>query len=170
LVEGLAAHVDVWLAETLGSTAEAQAVRVALDRAGSTLPLWVAYTLNDDQPSRLRSGEPVGEAVRAAVDLGAVAVLFNCSQAERVTEAIDATVMAIPSGVETGGYANRFLAGHSDDEGANAGLSGLRDLSPTAYSELVGTWLDRGATVVGGCCGIEPAHIAELDALRRSRS
>ena len=30
---------------------------------------------------------------------------------------------------------------------------------------LVSRWLDEGATMVGGCCGIEPAHIARIATL-----
>ncbi|MCH8154374.1 MAG: homocysteine S-methyltransferase family protein, partial [Proteobacteria bacterium] len=45
LVEGLSPHADLWLAETLGSIAEAAAVNDAL--AGDARPLWISFTLAD---------------------------------------------------------------------------------------------------------------------------
>ncbi len=54
LVAGQAPHVDLWLGETLGSIAEAEAVRTAL--GSDTRPLWISYTLADeDIDSRVRS-------------------------------------------------------------------------------------------------------------------
>lgn len=166
LVEGLGEHVDVWLGETLGSIMEAQTVRAALDRAGSGLPLWISYTLDDQVPGTLRSGEAVADAVRAAADAGATAVLFNCCQAETITLAIGTALEVAPGGVATGGYANRFVASHAGEVQANAGLATFRDdLDPHAYGGFVAEWLRMGATHVGGCCGMEPAHIAEVAAL-----
>lgn len=166
LVEGLSEHVDVWLGETLGSIVEAHTVRAALDRVGSSLPLWISYTLDDEAPGTLRSGEEVATAVLAAVDLGAEAVLFNCCQAETISAALATALEVLPARVATGGYANRFVASHSGEVRANAGLASFRDdLDPSAYGGFVAEWLRMGATLVGGCCGMEPAHIGEIAAL-----
>jgi S-methylmethionine-dependent homocysteine/selenocysteine methylase len=167
LIEGLGAHVDLWLAETMGSLVEARAVRDALDRASSDLPLWISYTLDDAGESVLRSGERVIDAVRATCDLGAAVVLFNCSQAETISRAIPIARLAAREEVGIGGYANRFVDSHADVGEANDHLSDYRDdLPPTAYSDIARTWLAMGATVIGGCCGIGPDHIRELSALR----
>jgi S-methylmethionine-dependent homocysteine/selenocysteine methylase len=172
LVDGLAPHVDVWLGETLGSIAEAEAVRAALDRAGSSLPLWISYTLDDAGPAgRLRSGEPVTDAVARAIDLGVTTVMFNCCQAETITAAVDDAVRVAAGRARIGGYANRFVASHTDNGAANAQISRFRDdLDPSAYGGFVDRWLDHGVEVVGGCCGMEPAHIAHLAALVERRS
>ena len=163
LVAGLAPHVDLWLGETLGSIIEARTVRAALDRAGSTLPLWISYTLDDHQAGTLRSGEPVDEAVRVALDLGAVAVLFNCCPAETITDALAIAGPLAAGRARTGGYANRFVAAHAEETGANSGLARFRDdLDATAYGEFVERWLAAGATLVGGCCGMDPSHIARI--------
>jgi len=34
--------------------------------------------------------------------------------------------------------------------------------APSDYVAAAVGWIDRGASVVGGCCGIGPAHIAAL--------
>jgi S-methylmethionine-dependent homocysteine/selenocysteine methylase len=166
LVDALAPHVDVWLGETLGSIVEARTVRAALDRAGSTTPLWISFTLDDFVPGTLKSGESIDDAVRVAADLGAVAVMFNCCQAETITRGLEITRAALPDSIRVGGYANRFVAAHSSDTVANEGIAAFRDdLAPDEYAEFVHRWIDSGATMVGGCCGMEPAHIARIAAL-----
>lgn len=169
IVEGLTGHVDFWLGETLGSIAEVLCVRDALDRAGepaSALPLWISLTLDDQNFGTLRSGEAVSDAVRAAIDSGATAVLFNCSQAESISEAIHLAADAAAGRVQIGGYANRFIAAHSSTGEANDQLSGFRDdLDPESYCEFVSAWMAAGATIVGGCCGMTPDHIAALAAV-----
>ncbi len=169
LIEGLSPHADLWLAETLGSIAEAAAVKDAL--AGDARPLWISFTLADDRPEpsdpRLRSGEPVAEAVGAAVRLGAAAVLFNCSQPEVMAPALEVardTLAELDAAVKTGAYANTFQPKDESTQ-ANEEVSDLRsDLEPPGYLGFARDWVARGATIVGGCCGIGPAHIATLRA------
>ena len=36
------------------------------------------------------------------------------------------------------------------------------EISPEAFADKVARWVDDGAQVLGGCCGIGPAHIAAL--------
>jgi S-methylmethionine-dependent homocysteine/selenocysteine methylase len=48
----------------------------------------------------------------------------------------------------------------------DAGRVARHDLDSGGYSRFVERWLDTGAEIVGGCCGIMPRHIAELHALR----
>ena len=166
LVDGLAPNVDVWLGETLSSIAEAAAVRAALERAGAAAsgrPLWISYTLDDSRQARLRSGEPVGDAVSAAIDLGAGAVLFNCCLAESISAAMPVAVATAAGRAAIGGYANRFVEAHTSNVAANSGLSALRnDLDAVTYRDIVETWIEAGATLVGGCCGMGPEHIAAL--------
>lgn len=161
LIESQAPYVDLWLAETQSSIAEAEAVRAVLDTAGDDHPLWVSFTLEDSLAggiARLRSGEPVGEAARAAVGSGASAVLFNCSQPEVMESAVAEAVAAVD--VPVGAYANAFVVAEG---GANASIHDLRDdLTPDAYVEFVARWIAVGAEIVGGCCGIGPAHIAAI--------
>jgi S-methylmethionine-dependent homocysteine/selenocysteine methylase len=175
LIAGLAPHVDLWLAETQGSIREAEAAsRMAL--AASPKPLWISYTLEDDTDDpaspRLRSGEPVAKAVEAALALGAEAVLFNCSQPEVMAAAIAAAhaiVQTSGSDARIGVYANAFPP-QSKNAQANGALSRLRgDLDPASYLAFVAAWTGAGASIVGGCCGIGPEHIAAIRAdLERS--
>lgn len=166
LIAGLDASVDVWLAETQSSIAEIEAVHAALN--GNPKPLWISYTL-DDEPSGdtpvLRSGEPVRLAVDAALRLGAQAILFNCSQPEVMEAAVIAATQAVAhAGARTdiGVYANAF-APQSKKATANAVILDIRDdLDPASYVTWAQRWVAQGATMVGGCCGISPQHIAAL--------
>lgn len=164
LIAGLAPHADLWLAETLSATAEARMIADMLD--GDERPLWLSFTLEDGAEDaatnpRLRSSEPVELAAALALELGAEALLFNCSQPEVMTAAVRqvrATGAAIPIGV----YANAFPP-QSEDATANETLLPIReDLDPEGYLGWVQEWLDQGAAIIGGCCGIGPEHIAAI--------
>jgi len=166
LVEALRPYVDHWQAETLSAIAEAKLVRDVL--GDDRRPLWLSFTLADERPiaglPRLRSGEPAGEAVTAAIGLGAAAVLFNCSQPEVMADVLVAARRYGSGGIEIGVYANAFAAQHVS-AAANSGLSDIRgDLTPVGYVGWAHEWVKRGATIVGGCCGIGPEHIAALRA------
>lgn len=161
LIEGLSPHVDLWLAETQGSIAEATAAAGAL--AGDGRDLWISYTLQDEDPDpavpRLRSGEMVADAARAAFELGAKALLFNCSQPEVMAGALAAAGEALQGRLPLGVYANAFPPQREDAE-ANGALSDIRaDLTPEGYRAFAAAWVAAGASLVGGCCGIGPEHI-----------
>jgi S-methylmethionine-dependent homocysteine/selenocysteine methylase len=178
LATALLPHVDLFLAETMSSIEEALAACAAVRGAGK--PVWVSYTLAEPlagslaQPSAgsggppcLRSGQPVTDAVAAAAGAGAGAILFNCSPPEVMGAAVDAARAVLgpgggPDGVPIGVYANAF----PHDNGtaaANEGISALRDdLTPARYQAWAADWRRRGASLIGGCCGIGPEHICAL--------
>jgi len=166
LVKGLAPHVDLWLAETQSSIAEARAIHAGLPKDGK--PFWLSFTLKDedtDDVPRLRSGEPVAEAAAVAAELGVQTLLFNCSQPEVIGAAIDAarqTFARLAVDIDIGAYANAFPP-QPKEATANDGLDPLRDdLDPPGYLHWAADWQQRGASHLGGCCGIGPEHIAVL--------
>jgi S-methylmethionine-dependent homocysteine/selenocysteine methylase len=170
LIAGLAPYADLWLAETLSATAELRAVVAALD--GDTRPRWFSFTLRDDDSASagtapLRSGEPVELAVEEVIAGGGEAILFNCSQPEVMEDAIRAARLACERGganLAIGVYANAFPPQPKDAQ-ANEVLMPLRpDLDPSGYLGWTRRWVDAGATIIGGCCGIGPEHILSLAA------
>lgn len=159
----LAPACDLILCETVASLAHARAVLDGAKQAG--LPVWLSITVDDRDGRRLRSGEPVGGILPIANE-GASAVLVNCS----APEAIHATLAILARGpLPCGAYANGFekiTAEFLEDKPTVAALQS-RDLSPAAYASHALRWVDAGATIVGGCCEVGPAHIRALaDALR----
>jgi S-methylmethionine-dependent homocysteine/selenocysteine methylase len=166
LLKGLAPYVDLWLAETQSAIAEVRAIHGHLPADGK--PFWVSFTLQDedvDEVPRLRSGEPVAEAVEAVASLGVAAVLFNCSQPEVIGGAVDAArgvIERLQADIAIGAYANAFPP-QPKEATANDGLDELReDLDPPGYLVWARDWQQRGASMIGGCCGIGPEHIDEL--------
>ncbi|MDF5462781.1 homocysteine S-methyltransferase family protein, partial [Vibrio parahaemolyticus] len=45
---------------------------------------------------------------------------------------------------------------------ANETIQEVRHFSPTEYLEYAKKWHAQGASIIGGCCGIEPRHIKLL--------
>ena len=166
----LALYVDLFICETMSSAAEGLACATAASSTGK--PVWVSWTLHEDRFGRLRSGETVAEAVAALRGLPVAGYLANCCPPESITAAMAALAS---SGVpHVGGYANTFTPVPEgwtlDNANPSGGLIGLReDLDPDAYAAHAAAWLDAGATVIGGCCGTRPAHIARLRALLDAR-
>ncbi|MEI6642574.1 MAG: homocysteine S-methyltransferase family protein [Novosphingobium sp.] len=165
LVGALAPNVDHWLAETLSSLVEA---RLAAEMTAATgKPLWLSFTLEDEKPGSepaLRSGESVTAAASLARELGAAALLFNCSQPEVMEAAIRAANAELgpDSPIRLGVYANAFPPMAADAE-ANSALCPIReDLTPEGYGRFARAWHAAGASILGGCCGIGPEHIAAL--------
>lgn len=160
--EILADYVDFFLCETMSSGAESYAAAHAAARTGK--PVWVSWTLHEEEAATLRSGEPIPDAVAMLEEFPISGFLANCCPPEAITK-------AIPSLVATGarfagGYANTFLPAPPDWTLEEEGLRGLRvDLDPATYANHAAAWLDAGATVIGGCCGTRPAHIAALRTL-----
>jgi len=167
LVDNLTGNVDVWLAETQSSVAEVEAVRDVL--GDDPRPLWLSFTLQDNLDPQgnalLRSGESIAEAVNAALRISAGAVLFNCSRPEVMATAVKTARAALTSqgsALDIGVYANAFEPS-DNTRGANEGLSKMcQDTDPAGYLDFAKDWVAQGATMVGGCCGIGPEHIAAL--------
>ncbi|MFO8126494.1 homocysteine S-methyltransferase family protein [Yoonia sp.] len=154
----LAPKVDLIICETVASVAHARAVLEAAAATGK--PVWLALTVDDTDGTKLRSGEPVADVF--AVAGAASAILANCSAPEAIDAAID--VLAT-SGKPFGGYANGFTkisSGFLADKPTVDALTARKDLGPDEYAQFVMGWIAKGATIVGGCCEVGPAHIAKL--------
>jgi S-methylmethionine-dependent homocysteine/selenocysteine methylase len=166
----LAPHVDLFLCETMSSAAEGKAAARAACQTGK--PVWVAWTLHEDRSGRLRSGQTIAEAVVALGDLPVTGFLANCCAPESITTAMPQ--LAETGATHIGGYANTFQPVPEDwtidgDKDTDGSLALRSDLDPESYAEHVAGWLSAGATVVGGCCGTRPAHIARLRRLLDER-
>lgn len=154
----LAPACDLLLFETVISAAQTSAALEAAKGLGN--PIWIAFSVDDEDGNRLRSGEPLAEAVALCGD--ASALLANCSAPEAMPAAID---VLRTSGKAVGAYANAFTQITKEflaDKPTVDALTARRDMGPEAYADQAATWVDHGATILGGCCETTPAHIAEL--------
>jgi S-methylmethionine-dependent homocysteine/selenocysteine methylase len=161
--ELLAPYVDLILCETMSSAAEGRSAALAACQTGK--PVWVAWTLHEDRSGNLRSDETISLAAEFLSDLPVSGFLANCCAPESITRALPQ--LAATGAAYVGGYANTFQPIPEDwrleGDKQTDGLLDLRDdLDPESYADYVGRWLREGATVVGGCCGTRPAHIAKI--------
>lgn len=166
IINGLSPYVDFWLCETQSAIVEPTCIKPLLPQDGREF--WVSFTLEDETPSLepcLRSGEKVADAVSQMIKLGVHAILFNCCQPEVIAQAIVASQQVLQqqnASILLGAYANAFPP-QPKNATANDGLDEIRqDLDPTHYLAWAEQWQALGASIIGGCCGIGPAHIQLL--------
>ncbi len=159
LVAHQAPHVDLFICETMSTIEEARAAATAVTESGK--PVWVGLAIVDGGGSAMRSGEAVSDAATALSGHALDALLINCSEPESIVAAMPELAA---TGYRVGAYANGFT-GIPDDfvPGVTIErLSARRDLGPEAYERFVMQWIDDGASIVGGCCEVGPAHIKRL--------
>jgi len=157
----LAPHVDLILIETAASLEAAEGAVIGAKAAGK--PVWLSVSVDDHDGTRLRSGEPVADLARL-LHHPIAALLANCS----VPEAMSAALAALkPLGLPFGAYANGFthISGNFlKDAPTVKELTHRHDLTPEKYADFALQWVAQGATIVGGCCEVGPAHIRHLHA------
>jgi S-methylmethionine-dependent homocysteine/selenocysteine methylase len=153
-------YVDMILIETMASVLQAESALKGARAAGK--PVWLSVSVNDHDGSILRSDEPIADLGRIIDEYRPAAVLVNCS----VPEAMAAALAEVAKfGLPFGAYANGFthISGNFLEDAATvAALTHRHDLTPTKYTEFAMGWVAQGATIVGGCCEVGPAHIRHL--------
>ena len=151
--------VDFFICETMSSIAEARAAAEAA--LATNKPCWVAFSVDDADGSKLRSGENLRAAIAAMRDYDLDALLINCSAPEATTQALE--LLAEAQCPRYGAYANAFTTiAPLQPGGTTADLKPRPDITPERYSRWALDWLAAGASVVGGCCEINPEHIAQI--------
>lgn len=160
----IATSCDVLICETVASLDHARSVLAGVKPEGK--PVWLAMTVDDKDGTRLRSGELLRDVISIA-ESGADALLINCSSPEAITVGL---VELRECKIPIGAYANGFEMisdGFLQDKPTVDALQARQDLTPEAYATCAMAWVDLGATIVGGCCEVGPAHIAKIaDSLR----
>lgn len=160
IADAQTAGVDILLAETLGSLLEVRAAATALSGRGK--PVWISMSLSEDTAiPALRSGEALEEALAFLAQQDVDAVLLNCSLPETISAAMPTLAQAK---TPFGAYANGFTAIKKLEMGDIVAekFSKRSDLTPQGYANFAQTWIDAGATLIGGCCEVGPDHITEL--------
>lgn len=150
---------DLMICETVVSIVHTESVLRGASASGK--PVWLALSVDDRDGTRLRSGEALADVIPFA-KAGAEAVLINCSTPEAIPAAL--AVLA-EADMPYGAYANAFeqiTEGFLEAKPTVDALQTRRDLTPAAYADHAMAWVDAGATIIGGCCEVGPAHIAEI--------
>lgn len=147
-----AGGVDGFVIETMMDLQEARAALIGVREAAPELPVIVTMTF--DASRRTLTGNTPEAALIALQSLGADAFGCNCSTGPEEMAGIIASMRP---------YAKIPLVAKP-----NAGLPRLVDgrtvfsMSPEQFSGCAGTLISAGASLLGGCCGTTPEHIAAL--------
>ncbi len=142
------AGADVLALETIPDLDEAEALLTLLPELGA--PAWLSYTIDG---TRTRAGQPLADAFAVAAGIPEVVALgVNCCTPDDVLPAIG---MARASGKPVIVYPN------SGEHWDGRGWVGRSRFS----AQLASQWIAAGARIVGGCCRVGPADIADLAAV-----
>jgi S-methylmethionine-dependent homocysteine/selenocysteine methylase/SAM-dependent methyltransferase len=98
-------------------------------------------------------GDLFGRAARRFEEMGVEALLINCLPVDHVPGMVSwlRDFTSLPLGV----YPN---LGHQ----AGSVWHFDETIDPAGYAKLALEWREEGAQIIGGCCGVTPAHIAAL--------
>lgn len=156
-----AAGTDLLIFETLTTRQEIEGVARAARIQGLT-EVGIGLTCGSD--GRTLARVSMGAAVDIFADVQPVAYFIQCTNFDIVKTALKDLSDELGSCGITGVYAN-------DGRNWRPPVWHGERVSPRSYGEAALEWRDLGARIIGGCCGTQPEHIAELERLlgRRSR-
>lgn len=137
-------------------------MRATLDGAMTIgLPMWVGFTCGSEQgvplarddSVRLRDGELLADAIRALDQYDIDVITIMHTDIALVDACLDVAL-----GVWTGPVG---VYAHSGDF-VDGDLVFDSVITPADYQTDAKRWVERGVQIIGGCCGVGPAHIELL--------
>ena len=142
----ISSNPDYLALETMPDTQE---VEVLLDLLSDCpIPYWISYSCKEGNQTN------AGQSFASAVDLAqsAMAVGVNCTAPELITGLLSSASSAVPYVV----YPN---SGRTWDAVEKVWIG----TTQVGFADsLVKEWMDQGAEIIGGCCGIGPKEITSL--------
>ena len=148
---GAAAGADLAFVETMGDTRELKAAVLAA-KLNSSLPVFATVAL--DESGKLLTGASV-ECVAALLEsLGVDAYGFNCGLGpDRMLPFVErlAKISTKPVIVKPNAGMPKIVDGRT-----------VFTVGPGDFAALAERLVHAGASIVGGCCGTTPAHIAAV--------
>ncbi|KAG7262520.1 hypothetical protein CRUP_000011 [Coryphaenoides rupestris] len=155
----VSAGADLVAMETIPSAKEAEAL-VELLREFPGCRAWLAFSCKDGRS--LCDGSAFLEAVRLAQRCAQlVAVGVNCTSPALVLPLLQSAGQLRSPDRPWVVYPN---SGEEWEAATGWKTSGTK---ASSIAELSQDWMEQGATMIGGCCRISPAHIAALRTLLR---
>ena len=153
------AGCDIVLIETMTDLREAKAAVLAA-KDFSNLPIFASMTFGED--GRTFLGTPPGVAAAVLSSLGAHVVGVNCSLGPAELEPVARELVRCsrcPVVVRPNAGLPHIVEGRT-----------VYDVEPAEFAAVMERIVEAGASVVGGCCGTNPAFTAALAALVAGRT
>ena len=147
-------EVDILILETMNSIEETGVGLCAMKDIN--LPLWVSFVLKDE--SHLLSGDHLDDTFNMLNNFQIEMVLLNCNPLCRTKTAVDNIV---DNWSDSWGIYPNLGIGEPSPDGCITKYEPMEK-----YLSVVEYALNVGASVVGGCCGSSPEHIAEIKKLK----
>jgi 5-methyltetrahydrofolate--homocysteine methyltransferase len=122
-------------------------------KSASDLPVVVSYSF--DQGTKTMMGLTPTQVVEAFAPLGIAAIGANCGKSLADTDAIVDELVAAADGLPLWVKPNAGVP-------RMVGDTVIYDAGPDDLAQHVRAYVDRGARIVGGCCGSTPEHIAAI--------
>jgi len=122
-------------------------------QSASGLPLVVSYSF--DQGTKTMMGLTPTQVVEAFAPLGVAAIGANCGKSLDETDAIVEELVAAADGLPLWVKPNAGVPRMVGDQV-------IYDAGPEDLAAHVGRYVERGARIVGGCCGSTPEHVAAI--------
>ena len=150
-----AAGADLFIIETMADLLEMKAAILAA-KENSDLPIFATMTFGEDGRTFLGTSPQIAAIVLSSLGVDVLGV--NCSLGPNdlrpmVSEMLKAST--VPVMVQANAGLPRV-----DDDGNT-----VFDIQAPEYAEAVAGMIEDGVSVVGGCCGTTPAHMAALRTL-----
>ena len=155
IISFLESGCDIFLIESMSSISEAKMALDALKKCSK--PVWLSFILDDTKPDFLLSGEAISQIESQLNGYHFDALLFNCCHPRSISHALN----QLTTSKLSGGYGNAFTP-LEKDYCLEKGRTLQEKPSTSAYINEVNTWLNSGASIVGGCCGIGPDTIKKM--------
>jgi methionine synthase I (cobalamin-dependent)/5,10-methylenetetrahydrofolate reductase len=146
--------VDGLLLETFYDLAE---MKLAMSIARKLTDIAVICQFAVEDVGRTLDGVALSDAFRELKEMGADVIGFNCrSGPNGIMRAID-SIGERPEDVPMSVYPNAGIPDYVDGKYAYSA-------GPEYFAESAKRFADRGARIIGGCCGTTPEHVAAMAA------
>jgi homocysteine S-methyltransferase len=137
---------DYLALETMPDTFEVEVLLKLLNDC--PIPFWISYSCKEGNQTN------AGQSFQSAVDIaaGAMAVGINCTKPELITDLLNCAKSAKP-----------FIVYPNSGRVWDAKNKAWTGNAASGFSnELINEWIEAGAEIIGGCCGIGANEIDQM--------
>ena len=146
--------VDVLLIEMIEDIEQGS---LAVQAACSTgLPVWLGFSCRRNETGTImlwERGQSLIEGVQAISRIGGSAAFIMHTEVSDTPEALAQLQTCWQGTLGAYAHSGRFIMPSWQFNNI---------ISPADYAAVAEQWIKMGTTIIGGCCGIGPAHIREL--------